>query len=263
MRPDREYWEGVHQSWKGRNQDALWRRHSDAVDIAWMSSWLPRERVHTLLKTDLFNEGIADGLYPALAPFADRVFGMDLSLGTAVEARRRNPGLSTVNADVRWLPFRDGVFDVVISNSTFDHFEAAGDIASSIGEARRVLGPRGHLLIGLDNMANPLVALRNVLPIPVLQRLHLVPYYVGPSFGPRRLCRVLRQCGFEVEATGAIVHCPRWLAVNVCRVVERRLHSATQEKWLRWLRGFEQLSRLPTRYLSGHLVVARARSTVR
>lgn len=259
-KPDREYWEQVHLAWKAARPDELWRRHSDAVDIAWLRAWLPQTRVATLLKTDLFNEGIAEGLYPALVPFADRVFGMDLSMGTALAAQRRHPALSTVTADARQLPFRDGVFDIVVSNSTFDHYEVASDIVCSIVEARRVLCSSGHLLISLDNLANPLVALRNVLPMAMLHRLRLVPYFVGASYGPRRLDRVLQQSGFAVEATGAIVHCPRWLAVAVCRIAETRLRSeGGQERWLRLLDGFEQLSRLPSRYLTGHLIVARAR----
>jgi SAM-dependent methyltransferase len=213
-----------------------------------------------LLKTDLFNEGIAEGLYPALEPYADRVYGMDLSIGTVRTAQARHPRLLGVAADARRLPFRDGSFDVVVSNSTLDHFEAVADIAVSIAEVSRVLCANGHLLISLDNLANPLVALRNALPLDLLQRIGLVPYYVGASYGPRRLRHVLTQSGFEIEASGAIVHCPRWLAVALCRIAERRLRStAAQQRWLRLLTGFERCSSLPTRYLSGHLIVARAR----
>ncbi len=258
--PVRDYWEDVHRAWKAEQPDRLWRMHSDAVDIAWLQAWLAPARVGRLLKTDLFNEGIAPGLYPALSCRAEQVVGIDVSLNTTRAARDRHPGLVALAADVRQLPFRDEAFDVVVSNSTLDHFERASDIETSLSETRRVLRHDGRLLISLDNPLNPMVALRNLLPMTLLHGLGLVPYYVGATYGPHRLARALRAQGFEVEAQGAVVHCPRWFAVVTCRLLERRLRSpAAREQWLRVLGLFEHLARLPTTYLSGHLVVARAR----
>ncbi len=63
------------------------------------------------------------------------------------------------------LPFPDGAFDRVFSNSTLDHFDSRDDIREALRELARVLHPEGELLLTLDNLANPVVRLRNALPL--------------------------------------------------------------------------------------------------
>lgn len=256
--PDRRYWDAVHSSWQRSRPQELWRRHSDAVDIAWLRALLPAGRARRMLKTDLFNEGIGPGLYPDLAPAAESVIGMDLSVGAARAAGAQYPALLAVGADVRRLPFASGSFDLIVSNSTLDHFESAADIPRSLVEMQRVLRTGGHLLVSLDNRANPFVALRNSAPGPLLQRLGIVPYYVGATFGPRRLRRALQESGFQVISASAVLHCPRVVAVAACSIVERLCGPAGRARFLRLLVGFERLGRLPTRYVSGHLIVVKA-----
>ena len=83
-----------------------------------------------------------------------------------------------MNADVRCLPFVDGVFDLVVSNSTLDHFETSREIERAVAEIHRVLAPRGLFILTLDNPANPAVALRNALPFALL---HQVGWCVATS----------------------------------------------------------------------------------
>src|SRR5439155_7848743 len=54
----------------------------------------------------------------------------------------------------------------------------------------------GALVVTLDNGANPVVALRNRLPLGALRRLSLVPYAVGATCGPRRFPRLLVETDF-------------------------------------------------------------------
>jgi ubiquinone/menaquinone biosynthesis C-methylase UbiE len=78
--------------------------------------------------------------------------------------RARHPLLDVHAADVRHLPFPDGTFDAVCSDSTLDHFDSAADIADALAEIRRALRRGGALLVTLDNGMNPLVAVRNAMP---------------------------------------------------------------------------------------------------
>jgi len=39
----------------------LWRHHSDRINTALLRRWLPPNRIDLLLKTDLFDEAIAEG----------------------------------------------------------------------------------------------------------------------------------------------------------------------------------------------------------
>jgi SAM-dependent methyltransferase len=228
------------------------------VNRVLLASWLPPSPAKRLLKTDLFDEAFGEGLYPLLMSRARCVIGTDLSPSAFQAARARWSGLTGAAADVRHLPFAGGAFDCVVSNSTLDHFESVGDIGASLQELYRVLEPGSRLLLTLDNRANPVIALRSVLPFRLLSTLGLVPYYVGATCGPRRLCRLLRRVGFEVLEIGAVMHCPRVFAVPAARLLERHTLPRTQRRFLRLLLAFERLGAWPTRFLTGHFVAVSA-----
>jgi len=237
----------------------LWRAYSDAVNTAFLTRFLPKRQIDCLLKTDLFDEALSDGLYPHLSHQARSVVGIDLSMPTVQTAGSRYPDLRALAADVRCLPFADNRFDVIISNSTLDHFKSRGEILASLRELNRVLRNGGQLLLTLDNLANPIVALRNALPFRLLNRIGLVPYYVGPTFGPRGLLRVLRQAGFDTQDVVALMHSPRAIAVALARLFEKYATPETHRRFLRFLLGFEHLSRCPTRFVTGYYVAAHAK----
>ena len=240
-------------------EEALWRAHSDAINGQLFASWLPEGGCRRLLKTDLYDEAMGAGLYPLLAARAEVVAGIDVSATTLAAASRRYPLLLAVQADVRRLPFASGSFDVIVSNSTLDHFASRGDIERALRELHRILAAGGALLLTLDNLANPAVALRNALPFGWLRRLRLVPYPVGATFGPRGLKALLRRVGFETGATAALLHCPRGVAVPVSRLLQRRSDARHQSRFLRHLRGWERLSRWPSRFLTAYFIGISAR----
>ena len=253
-----QYWNKIAGLWTEKPPQTLWRLHSDKVNIGLLMRWMSEDRVEHLLKTDLFDEALTDGLYPLLTSRAKNVVGIDLSMTVVSAARSRYAGLRMTAADVRSLPFADGVFDTIVSNSTLDHFRSSDEIVQSLGECHRVLRSGGRLLITLDNLVNPVIALRNALPFRLLTRLGLVPYYVGATFGPRRLRRTLQELGFEVLEVGTVMHCPRVFAVAIASILKRYGTARTQERFLHTLLGFERLSKLPTRFLTAHFVAVRA-----
>jgi SAM-dependent methyltransferase len=251
------YWNRVGEAWTiGAPLDRLWREHSDAVNGALLERWLP-ERAGLVLKTDLFDEAVGSGLMGGLER-RGRAFGIDTSIAIARSAVERSELRRAACADVRQLPFGDAGFDAAVSNSTLDHFGSFEELALSLRELQRVLRPGGVLLLTLDNPVNPLVALRNALPFPLLNRVGLVPYYVGVTCGPRRLRRLLEAVGFQVSAMDAVLHCPRVLAVALCRAVERSDSAWARRVTLRLLGACEALSGWPLRYLTGHFVAVRA-----
>ena len=225
------------------------RPYSDAVNRSLLRRWLP-ERGRSLLKTDLFDEAVAEGLYPLLRTRATEVVGIDVSESVLGAARARYPELQAERADVRSLPFADGAFDVVVSISTLDHFGSIDELESAVGELHRVLQEGGTLIVTLDNLLNPLVALRNALPQSPLRRIGLVPYALGVTCGPRRLRRILSAKGFAVEEVDALMHVPR----IVVRILAPLLRGRTRSGLL----AAERLGRLPTRMVTGQFVAARA-----
>jgi ubiquinone/menaquinone biosynthesis C-methylase UbiE len=173
-------------------------------------------------------------------------------------ARESHPGLMAIGADVRNLPFSAGQFNVIISISTLDHFKTRQEIKAGLHEFERVLCVGGHLIITLDNLLNPAVAIRNVLPFTLLNRLRIVPYRVGTTLNPGRFHQYLKEAGFKVLNSAALMHSPRILTVALSGFMGQWLKPRSREKYLKALLAFEALSRLPLRYLTGYYIALHA-----
>jgi len=100
--------------------------------------------------------------------------------------------------------------------------------------------------------------LRSVLPQTPLRRLGLVPYYVGATCGPRQMCTLVREAGFEVKEVEALMHCPRVLAVAAARLIDRHGSPALQRRFLGHLARYERLAAWPTRHLTSYFTAVRA-----
>jgi SAM-dependent methyltransferase len=251
-------WDRALEEFTTTGAHQLWRRYSDAVNRELLDQWLPAEPMDRVLKTDLFDEATSDGIVPFLQARTRLVVGIDLAPFVLARAREGCPGLLAVENDVRDLSFADSTFDRVVSLSTLDHFESIDEIGPALRELCRVLRPGGELVLTLDNLANPVVRLRNALPIRPLHRLGIVPYFVGKSCGPRRLESLVLDTGLEVVEKTAIMHAPRALAVAVARFLGSRSSPEQQESFLRRLRGFERCRGWSTRFLTGYFVAIRA-----
>ncbi len=227
------------------------RAYSDAVNGRLLRRWLPRP-CGRVLKTDLFVEAVGTGLVPLLERHSAGVTAVDASAFVVAAATRRYPRLRARAADVRELPFGDASFDVVVSNSTLDHFESLDDVATGLRELVRVLRPGGTLVVTVDNLRHPLVALRNALPFALLARTGLVPYFVGATCGPGRLRRLAENAGARVEDETAIMHVPRLVVLAAAHVVRR------ERTLVRSAAALEVASALPTRTLTGQFVAVRA-----
>jgi SAM-dependent methyltransferase len=222
----------------------VWRRHADSVNRTLVERWLP-QRARVVLKTDSFDEAVGDGLSAILRPRCSVL--IDISPRMLATARSRHAGLACAAMDVCKLGLRSGSVDAVISASTLDHFTGPGDIRSALAELRRILKPRGTLILTLDNRGNPAIALRNAFP-KFWQRVGVAPYQMGYTCGRRSLRRLLENESFEVCDTTSILHCPRAAAIPLCRAFPAVA---------RVLPAFESMDLLPTRFLTGYFIAAR------
>lgn len=247
------YWDSIAETWSANPIRGLWRAHSDATNIALLRRWWP-DQVTRVLKTDLFDEAVGNGLVPFLLAKTSVVHAVDLSVEMARMAHRTIGRATATVADVRCLPFRDSTFDLVVSNSTLDHFERVAEIASSFRELHRVLAPGGRLIVTLDNPANPVVAIRNALPFRLIRWLGLTPYFVGATCDREDGSRMLAESGFFVVNLTAVMHCPRILGTIAAGICDRFTSDRLNRTFLRAAGVFEALDRWPTSYRTGYFV---------
>jgi SAM-dependent methyltransferase len=227
-----------------------WRAYCDRLHWRLMQRWVGGSHFRRALKTDLFDESVGEGCCGALAKIADGVEGIDISAEVVQSASRRNPAMKLSVGDVRSLDFADASFDLVLSNSTLDHFATVQEIEQSIGEIARVLDENAILILTLDNPWNPIVALRNTLPQNLTRRAGLIPYFMGRTLSMRALIRAVEKAGLRVQRRSYIQHAPRVAALHLCRLLGKQ--GRLQSSLVATMLAMETLSRWPTAAITGH-----------
>ena len=258
-----QYWDSVSNTLASGPPNTVWRRHSDAVNELLLTRWLRKKRYPSLLKTDLFDESIGVGLCAFLSNYSEELHGIDISEVCVQAAGKQYPNLRAKTGDVRDLPYSKGSFDCIVSNSTLDHFRVVEDIETSLGQLNRTLRPGGDFIITLDNLQNPVIWLRSILPNRWLHRMGVLPYYVGATLTMRGLRNMLIEAGYEIKASTVILHCPRVVAIPLSGLIQKYCSERGQQRWLRALMAFEWLGRTPLRWLTGHFVAIHATKPVR
>jgi SAM-dependent methyltransferase len=112
---------------------------------------LYRDRKINVLKCDVYNElkndPYEDGFINMIqAPNASYHF-IEYDIGKVMKIRKKRPYMNVTHGDIRDLPYKNGMFDVVADLSTIDHVKPDSEMPTVIGEYYRVLKPNGTLLI--------------------------------------------------------------------------------------------------------------------
>jgi malonyl-CoA O-methyltransferase len=108
-----------------------------------------------------------------------RTAAVDLAPGMCAAARAAAPRALVAAADAEALPFRAGLFDLVVSTSTFQWLPRLGP---AFAEARRVLAPGGLLcaaLFGADTLRELRDAWRAAAGPGGAERTHVFPTRAG------------------------------------------------------------------------------------
>jgi SAM-dependent methyltransferase len=131
-----------------------------------------------------------------LATVAPQITGADVAEAALDRARGRHPRLDLRLVPIDGpLPFDDGAFDVVFSSEVIEH---VADTARWLSEVRRVLAPRGRLLLTTPDHGRLRLLIGGVERYcdPVGDHLHL--------YTARSLRGLLHDFGFgEVSVRGA------------------------------------------------------------
>jgi ubiquinone/menaquinone biosynthesis C-methylase UbiE len=233
--------------------DPLVARQKRDRHLKLFRAWMPAA-AGSGLKTDVFEEAFGeDALLGDLAPLAQTWIAMDVAAGTVRQARARMalPSVRFLVCDVRRMPLRSASLDVVISNSTLDHFATRPEFEAAIAELARILRPGGRLLITTDNPHNLLY-----FPLRWLSRARWFPFTLGHTPSPANFRKTLEQAGLRVIDTSWLIHNPRMFSTALFLLL-RRVWGARADGFIQWsLDAFALLEHLPTRRFTACFVGA-------
>jgi ubiquinone/menaquinone biosynthesis C-methylase UbiE len=226
--------------------------HKRDLHLKLIQKWAPGLEGKYLLKTDAYEEAFGrDAFLDALSETAALAVGMDISSEIAGRAKRRFPSLSYTATDIKNLPFRSAVFDVIISNSTLDQL-VPNDVSTAVGELARILKPGGTMILTLDNRHNPLHVFSHWI------RRVFGWFYTDRCYSVPEAGNLLRENGFRVLETTAVFHVP--FPLNFLAKTAERLFGRAVVPWIeRMVRFYGRFEKYPTRFLTGRHIALLAR----
>lgn len=173
--------------------EQLWERLpavTSPPDLALRQGFL---RAHAHGSDRALDLGCGDGHFSGLlAEAVNTVIGADVAEAALTRARRRHPALHFVRVPFDGaLPFGDGAFELVWASEVIEH---VADTGRWLSEVRRVLAPRGRLLLTTPCHGRVRLARYGIesLAPPLGDHLHL--------YTRRSLAALLREFGFDSVA---------------------------------------------------------------
>ena len=136
-----EHWDQVARGWSRKSYaNELLAEHKRKTYLRLISRWADVANSQLILKTDLFAEAFGPEQFLFdLAPINNNIVAIDVSREIVAQAKSQarrygvNPG-KYLCCDVKHLPFRSNSFDLIISDSTLDHFPCETDIITALKE---------------------------------------------------------------------------------------------------------------------------------
>lgn len=178
----------------------LWQRLPDFPPPDWARRWAFAQRgVHPGDRVLDLGCGLGDFTAAFAAAGAGAVIGAEVADAALRRARARHPGLTFELVPFEGpLPYEDNAFELVWASEVIEH---VADTGRWLSEARRVLVPRGRLLLTTPAHGRLQVALLGVQRVsePLGDHLHL--------YTRRSLATLLKEFNFadvSVRAVGGL-----------------------------------------------------------
>lgn len=257
-----EYWDSTSKKIPlGQDYDELIAEHYRIAHLNLIDKWTQDSCYQAVLKTDLFAEAMCPSrsfAWELLGKFSN-LTGIDVSDEICHKARETAAhyaplhSLEATACDVRKLPFTDGSFDLIVSDSTLDHFKFTRDIDIALNELARVLKPGGTLILTLDNKSNitePLFRLWIAMG--------LSSFFIGKTYSMKELERALARTGMPVTDKTTLIHNPRFFAKLMAAILRKTQPGKASGRIKRLLGFFDSLENKPTKYLTAQFIAIKA-----
>lgn len=125
----------------------------------------------------LLEAGCGDGFYLGKLKGISNTtfFGLDYNILRVRRVKKENEGASLINANLKVIPFKDNIFDIVLVNHVLEHIE---DDQGILKEIYRVLRPGGTMILGVPNEGCLIARIRNnILQRSILRDTDHVHFY--------------------------------------------------------------------------------------
>ncbi|UCH51621.1 MAG: methyltransferase domain-containing protein [Chloroflexota bacterium] len=260
-----EYWNRVSGGWHVRGySNKLLGEHKRKTYLNLLARWVDITAMQRILKTDLFAEAfVVEQFLFDIAQENSNIIAFDVA-SEIVTFAKSNAERHGVNGgeylccDVKHIPLQDNSIDLIISDSTLDHFPTEADIITALMELGRVLRTDGVLILSIDNKRN--LSYPPYFLIRLWMWLKLSPYFIGRTLALSKLKHVLEEIGLNVEESTAILHYPhpdglvRWLEHSLRKLGRGKFDNAIS----RTLACLEGMEKRRIKYLTGRYIAVKA-----
>lgn len=135
-----------------------------------------------LLKVDLWNESVRRGVFNVEFWRGSWFVGLDVAKTTCRKAKTKHVWLDVINADIKYLPFKNDVFDTLLDVSTSDHLPFTPKL---YGEYYRIMKPKATFLL-IFNKQNSLAKVAQKI-VYTLKRTLQPKYDYSYAFTPNQV----------------------------------------------------------------------------
>lgn len=220
-----------------------------------IQKWASEKLNGEVLKTDLFEEAIGTNdeiIFGLMEKNKGKLWGMDISKVIVEKAKenalKKKVEIEASIQDARKTTFESNKFDLIISNSTLDHFP---ELDKALLDHYRILKKGGTLILTIHNKNNPLV----LIIFFFMRMFYRRKDFTNTAYSYGYLKRKLKRIGFRIIDSDGI-NCSPPIVPSLINIVYKKKNKFFMRFFKKWYQFAYLLSSKETRlnYLMGYLL---------
>ncbi len=142
-----------------------------------------------------------------------KVIGLDASFSMLLLARKKLPSAYHVQADALFLPFKDNLFDGVLSITLFEFLSSPQTV---LREVYRILKPGGEVVIGTMNTFSLWFLFKRLKTL-----FTETAYRYARFYTINQLKKLLKKTGFKNIKTRGVIYLPAFIPPKLIPLAQR------------------------------------------